>query len=83
MDKGQTKVKIYTTPTCPYCVMAKVFLRENGVEFKEINVAGDRAAAMEMIKKSGQTGVPVLDIGGEIIVGFDREAIERALKLKE
>ncbi len=74
-------VKIYTTPTCPHCSMAKTFLRENGVEFVEINVAGDRAAAMEMIQRSGQMSVPVLDINGEIIVGFDRDAIKKALKL--
>ncbi|MEM2908327.1 MAG: Uxx-star family glutaredoxin-like (seleno)protein [Candidatus Hadarchaeales archaeon] len=81
MARRHPPVKIYTTPTCPYCAMAKAFLRENGVEFEEINVAGDVSAAVEMIQKSGQMGVPVLDIGGEIIVGFDREAIKRALKL--
>ncbi|MBC7219410.1 MAG: glutaredoxin family protein [Hadesarchaea archaeon] len=74
-------VKIYTTPTCPYCTMAKNFLRENGVEFVEKNVAIDHAAAVEMVEKSGQMGVPVLDIDGEIIVGFNREAIKKALKL--
>lgn len=81
MVEKQPVVKIYTTPTCPYCAMAKAFLGENGIDFVEINVASDRAAAIEMIEKSGQMGVPVFDIGGEIIVGFDREAIRRALKL--
>jgi glutaredoxin-like YruB-family protein len=75
------KVTIYTTPTCPYCVMTKMFLKEHGVSFVEKNVAIDRAAADEMIKKSGQMGVPVLDIDGEIIVGFDRDAIKKALNL--
>lgn len=75
------RVKIYTTPTCPYCAMAKAFLKENGIEFIEVDVASDRAAAIEMIEKSGQMSVPVLDIGGQIIVGFDREAIKKALKL--
>ncbi|MEM2192488.1 MAG: Uxx-star family glutaredoxin-like (seleno)protein [Candidatus Hadarchaeales archaeon] len=74
-------VVIYTTPTCPFCKMAKDFLRQNNVSYTEINVAEDQNAAMEMIKKSGQMGVPVLDIDGEIIVGFDREAIKRALNL--
>jgi len=83
MEKVRTKVKIYTTPTCPYCVMAIDFLKMHGIKFEEKNVAVDRAAATEMIKKSRQAGVPVLDIGGEIIIGFDREAIKRALKLKE
>lgn len=81
MVRKQSNVKIYTTPTCPYCAMTKAFLRENGVEFEEINVADDRAAAMEMMEKSGQMSVPVLDINGEIIVGFNREAVKKALKL--
>ncbi|MGQ9788827.1 MAG: glutaredoxin family protein [Candidatus Hadarchaeaceae archaeon] len=81
MEGKKPVVKIYTTPTCPYCTMAKNFLRENGVEIIEKNVASDRAAAVEMVEKSGQMGVPVLDINGEIIVGFDREAIKRALHL--
>lgn len=81
---GETKsiVKVYTTPTCPYCTMAKNFLRENGVEFIEKNVANDRAAAVEMVEKSGQMGVPVLDINGEIIVGFNRDAIKKALNIR-
>jgi len=83
MDEGRTKVKVYTTPTCPYCAMAKDFLKKHGVAFEEIDVASNRRAAMEMIKKAGQMGVPVLEIGGEMIVGFDREAIKKALKLEE
>ena len=83
MDEGRTKVKVYTTSTCPYCAMAKDFLKKHGVAFEEIDVASNRRAAMEMIKKSGQMGVPVLEIGGEMIVGFDREAIKKALKLEE
>jgi len=83
MGEGQAKVKIYTTPTCPYCAMAKDFLKRHGITYEEKNVAADRAAAIEMIEKTGQMGVPVLNIGGEIIVGFDREAIKRALNIKE
>jgi len=82
MEGKKPVVKVYTTPTCPYCTMAKKFLKENGIEFIEKNVASDHAAAVEMVEKSGQMGVPVLDIDGEIIVGFDREAIKRALNLK-
>lgn len=81
MAQAQSNVKIYTTPTCPYCAMAKAFLKENGVPFVEKNVGADRAAATEMMEKSGQMGVPVLDINGEIIVGFDRDAIKKTLKL--
>lgn len=82
MEEKKSVVKIYTTPTCPYCTMAKKFLQENGVEFIEKNVASERAAAVEMVEKSGQMGVPVLDINGEIIVGFNREAIIKALGLR-
>lgn len=74
-------VKVYSTPACPYCHMAKQFLTENKVPFEDIDVAQNRTAAIEMIKKSGQMGVPVLDINGTIIVGFDIEAIKKALKL--
>jgi len=81
MVEGQPIVIIYTTPTCLYCAMAKMFLKEHGISFVEKNVAQDRAAANEMIEKSGQMGVPTIDINGEIIVGFDQDAIKKALKL--
>ena len=75
-----TKVKVYSTPTCPYCTMAKDFLKEKGVEFEDIDVSEDQAAAKEMVEKSGQMGVPVIDIDGELIVGFNKPAIEKALE---
>ena len=83
MEEKKSMVKVYTTTTCPYCTMAKSFLKENGVEFVEKNVGSDRAAAVEMVEKSGQMGVPVLEINGQIIVGFNREAIKKALNLGE
>ncbi|MCX6814289.1 MAG: thioredoxin family protein [Candidatus Aenigmarchaeota archaeon] len=76
------KVKVYSTPTCPYCYMAKDFLKQNGVQFEDINVAENHQAAHEMIEKSGQMGVPVIEINGKMIVGFDREAIKKALGIK-
>lgn len=76
------KVVIYSTPTCTYCTMAKNFLKENKILFKEIDVSKDRKAAQEMIKKSGQMGVPVIDIDGNIIIGFDKGALKNYLKLK-
>ena len=75
------QVIVYSTPTCPYCDMAKNFLKENKVEFSEFDVSIDQENAQEMIRKSGQTGVPVLDIDGTIIVGFDVDRIKAALKL--
>lgn len=76
------KVVVYSTPTCPFCVMAKNFLTENNIEFADYDVSTDQAKAQEMIDKSGQTGVPVLDIEGTIIVGFDVEKIKAVLELK-
>jgi glutaredoxin-like YruB-family protein len=73
-------VKLYTTPTCSYCKQLKRFLKESGVRFTEYNVASDTRKADEMMKKSGQMGVPVLDVNGKVIVGFNRPEIERALK---
>lgn len=75
------QIKIYSTPTCPYCKMAKQFLKENNIEFTDINVANDQQAAQEMVSKSGQMGVPVIDIDGQLIVGFDKGAIKKALGL--
>ncbi len=76
------KVRIYTTTQCPYCHMAMEFFKKNGVKYEEINVENDEKAAEEMVEKSGQMGVPVIEIDGQIIVGFQRSALERALKLK-
>lgn len=72
-------VKVYSTSTCPYCIRAKQFLAENNIQFENIDVSADHAKAQEMIKKSGQMGVPVLDIEGKIIIGFDKEKIKSAL----
>ena len=73
-------VVLYSTSTCSYCVKAKQFLQEKKVPFTEYNVGNDMRRADEMVKKSGQMGVPVLDINGRIIVGFNQPEIERALK---
>ncbi len=77
------EIKIYTTPSCPYCWAAKEYLKEKGFDFIEIDVSSDETAAMEMIEKSGQMGVPVIEIDGEIIIGFDRERIDQILKIKK
>ncbi len=74
-------VKVYSTPSCPWCIRAKQFLRENNIDFQDMDVSGDKQAADEMVQKSGQMGVPVLDIDGEIIVGFDKEKIKQSLGL--
>lgn len=79
MDK---KIIIYSTPTCVYCRMAKDFLKKYGVSFTEINVLVDEDARKEMADKSHQMGVPVIEIDGEIFVGFNRVELEKALGLK-
>lgn len=76
-------IKVYSTPTCPYCVTLKSFLKEKNLEFEDIDVSTDQTAAQEMIEKSGQMGVPVIEIDGQIIVGFDREKIVQLLNIKE
>jgi glutaredoxin-like YruB-family protein len=78
MDKH---VKIYSTSTCPWCIRTKQFLKDNNIAFEDMDVSANQQAAEEMVQKSGQMGVPVLDIAGEIIVGFDKERIKQALGL--
>lgn len=78
MDK---QVTIYSTPTCHFCQMAKEFFKENNIDFTDYNVAEDTDARQEMVQKSGQMGVPVIFIGGEMVVGFDQEKIKGMLEL--
>jgi glutaredoxin 3 len=70
---------VYTTPTCPYCHMVKDFLSQTGISFEERDVAGNPAYAQELVKNTGQMGVPVTIIDGEIVVGFDRGSLEQLL----
>lgn len=74
-------VKIYTTPTCQFCQMAKKYFDSNGVDYQEFNVLEDGDAREEMVKKSHQLGVPVIEIGNEIFVGFNKKEISKSLDL--
>jgi glutaredoxin 3 len=74
------KIIVYSTPACPYCNLVKDYLNQKGIEFEEKDVSKDREAAREMIKRSGEMGVPQIDINGEIIVGFNRDAIDKELR---
>lgn len=76
------KVTIYTTPTCVYCKMTKAFFRENKVEYEEKDVSTDAMARDEMIAKSNQMGVPVINIDGQILVGFDKKGLSELLQIK-
>ncbi|MDP3697672.1 MAG: glutaredoxin family protein [Candidatus Taylorbacteria bacterium] len=76
-------VKVYSTPTCPWCKRAKAYLTEKKIDFESVDVSSNEAAQQEMIDKSGQMGVPVLDIDGKIVIGFDKGKIDELLKLQK
>ena len=80
--KPQPKVIVFSTPICSYCNMAKQYFRQQNIRFTDIDVSRDAAAARDMARRSGQMGVPVIDIGGKIIVGFNRPKIDQMLGLK-
>ena len=73
------KVTIYSTPTCVYCRMAKDFFQKNGISYEEHNVAADAKAREDMFAKSHQMGVPVIDVDGTIVIGFDKRNLEMLL----
>ena len=74
-------VRVFSTPTCPFCVTLKNFLKEHNIQFEDIDVVQDGLAREEMVKKSGQMSVPVIEIDGQIVVGFDQEKIKKLLKI--
>jgi len=78
-NRAQPKVIIFTTPTCGFCNAAKSYFRQKGIRFTDVDVSRDPAAARDMVRRSGQTGVPVIDIGGKIVVGFDKSRINQLL----
>jgi len=79
---GASEVIVYSTPSCPYCTMAKEYLARKGIAFTDYDVSKDQARAKEMVMKSQQGSVPVLQINGRIVVGFDRQLIDDALQRK-
>jgi len=76
-------IKVYSTPTCAYCVTLKKFLDEKKIKYESVDVSQNETALKEMIDKSGQMGVPVLDIDGQIVIGFNRNKIVELLNIKE
>ena len=81
-EKIQPKVVVFSTPTCSFCSMAKGYFREKGIKFTDIDVSRDQAAARDMVRRSGQMGVPVIEIGGRIVVGFNRPQIDSLLGIR-
>lgn len=80
---NEARVRVFSTPSCPYCFTLKGFLKEHQISFEDIDVAQDEKAREEMIKKSGKMEVPVVEIGSEIVAGFDKEKICKLLNIKE
>ncbi|MBN1921340.1 MAG: glutathione S-transferase N-terminal domain-containing protein [Anaerolineae bacterium] len=76
------RVIVFSTPTCPYCQAAKKYLQQRGVPFEDEDVSRNIIAAQYMVQRSGQQGVPVIQVGGEIIIGFDRTRLDMLLGLK-
>ncbi len=76
------RVLVFTTPSCPWCRRAKTYLRDRGVPFREVDVSRDAAAARDLVRRSGQMGVPVIEIDGRPVVGFDRQRIDQMLGLR-
>ncbi|HKL17008.1 MAG TPA: glutaredoxin domain-containing protein [Patescibacteria group bacterium] len=74
-------IKVYSTPTCPYCHHVKDFLKENNFEFEDIDVSKDQEAGRHMVEKTGQMGVPVVEINGDFIIGFNKAKIKEKLDL--
>ena len=81
--KRQPRGIMFSTPSCSYCNAAKRYFKQNRVRFKDIDVSRDQAAARDMLKRTGQMGVPVIDIGGKMIVGFDKPKINQLLGIRE
>lgn len=73
------EVIVYSTPTCPWCQLAKRYLEGRGIAYTEVDVSSDYQAAMEMVRKTGQQGVPVIEIDGEFVIGFDKARLEALL----
>jgi len=82
-NKKKNRVIVFSTPTCSYCNMAKQYFRRNKIRFKDVDVSRDPAAARDLVRRTGQMGVPVIDINGKLIVGFDKPQINRLLDISE
>lgn len=81
--KKKSRVIVFSTPTCHYCTLAKKYLRRHGINFREVDISRNPSAARDIKRRTGQMGVPVLEIGGKMIVGFDKPKINRLLDIRD
>ncbi len=81
-EKKRKRVIVYSTPTCPHCTTIKNYLKDNRITFRDIDVSRDQNMAQQMVKKSGQQGVPQIEINGRIVVGFDKPKIDKLLEIR-
>jgi glutaredoxin 3 len=81
--ENQPRVRVFSTPSCPYCFTLKEFLKDHGINFEDIDLSQDQISLDEVMEKTGQMGVPVVSIGEEFITGFDKEKIVKLLNIKE
>lgn len=81
--RKKKRVVIFSTPTCSYCNTAKQYFRQHQIRFKDVDVSRDQTAARDLVRRTGQMGVPVIDIGGQLIVGFDKPKIDQLLNLNK
>jgi glutaredoxin-like YruB-family protein len=81
-NPSQPRVIVFSTPTCTYCNAVKKYFREKNIRFKDVDVSKDPIAARDMVRRSGQMGVPQIDIGGKLVIGFDRPKINQYLGIK-
>jgi glutaredoxin-like YruB-family protein len=81
-ERPQKSVTVYSTPSCPWCTTLKTYLRKNGIRFSDVDVSRDQQAAQDMVRKSGQQGVPQTDINGQMIIGFDQKKLNQLLEIK-
>lgn len=80
--RGENMVTVYSTPTCTFCQAAKRYLKERNISFRDVDVSRDAKAASELVRRTGQQGVPVIDVNGKFIIGFDKPKLNAALGIR-
>lgn len=82
LQKSTPKIIVFTTPSCPWCNRAKSYLKQHGFKFRDVDVSKDESAAKDLVRRTGQTGVPVILINNKPVVGFNKKEIDRLLNIR-